>query len=81
MNRSKILAELEDIVRDLFDEYQGPVTEDLSAHDVEQWDSLGNVQFVVLIEKTMDVRFSTEEMASLSNLGELMTLIERKKPV
>ena len=39
-----------EIVRDLFDEYKGPVTRELCARDVEQWDSLMTVQLAVLFE-------------------------------
>lgn len=74
-----IPAELEDIVRTLFDEYDGPVGPDLTAADVEQWDSLANVQMMVLAEQTFGVRFTTAEIAGLANLGEMAALIKSKQ--
>jgi acyl carrier protein len=62
------------IIRDLFDDYDGPVTRDLSARDVEQWDSLANVQFVVLVEKAFGIRFLAREVGQFKNIGELLDM-------
>ncbi len=76
---SQIQPELEDILRTLFDEYEGPVTGDLTAAQVEQWDSLANVQLVVMAERTFGVRFTTAEITSLAHLGALADLIRAKQ--
>jgi acyl carrier protein len=49
------------IMRNLFDEYEGPVTPSLSARDVAQWNSLMNVQFLVLVEQAFGIRFELLE--------------------
>ena len=67
------------IVRDLFDEYAGPVTRSLSARDIAQWDSLANVQFVVFIERAFGVRFSSAEVARFKNVGELLDIVQVKR--
>lgn len=73
-----VLARFEPIVRDVFDEFDGAVTPELAARDVTQWDSLGNVQFMVMIERAFGVRFTTAEIGSLRNLGELSDLVAAK---
>ncbi len=78
MPSEEILSKLEEIIRDLFDDYQGPVTRALSAHDVDQWDSLANVQLMVIAERTFQVRFTNDEISRLRNLGELVDLIGRR---
>jgi acyl carrier protein len=67
------------MIRALFDEYEGPVTRDLSARDVAQWDSLANVQFAVLIERTFGIRFETREIGGFRNIGELLDLVAAKR--
>ncbi|MBI1406284.1 MAG: acyl carrier protein [Caulobacter sp.] len=79
MDDAAILAGLEEIIRELFDDYDGPVTPALAAADVEQWDSLANVQLMVLAERTFAVRFTTAEISGLANLGELAALIRAKQ--
>jgi len=67
-----ILDKVTDIIRDLFDEYHGPVTMETTADDVEQWDSLSHVRLMVMIEVELGVHFSTSEMQSFKNLGDLV---------
>ena len=75
MTQTEIIARIEPIIRDLFDEYEGPVTSALSAKDVVQWDSLANVQLMVMVERAFGVRFSTADIAGLKNIGSLAELV------
>jgi acyl carrier protein len=68
------------LIRDLFDEYDGPITRDLTAAQVPQWDSLGHVQLMVGVEQAFGVRFATAEIRKFANLGELIDAIDKKKP-
>jgi acyl carrier protein len=67
------------IIRNLFDDYDGPVTRDLSASNVAQWDSLANVQFVVLVEQSFGIRFRAREVGRFKNIGELLDMVEIKR--
>ncbi|QFS83112.1 acyl carrier protein [Roseivivax sp. THAF40] len=67
-----ILDKVTVIIRDLFDEYEGPVTMETTADDVPQWDSLSHVRLMVMIEMELGVHFSTSEMQSFRNLGDLV---------
>ena len=73
------LEKATEIVRNLFDEYGGPVTRALSARDIVQWDSLMNVQFMVSIEHVFGVRFTTRELGKFQNLGEVLDAIKAKR--
>jgi acyl carrier protein len=75
----KIFAKLSEVVRTFFDEYSGPVEPGLTAKSVSQWDSLANVQFMVLVEQTFEIRFTTQEIAQLRSLGDLARLIAAKR--
>ena len=67
------------IVRKLFDEYDGPVTPMLCAHDVAQWNSLMHVQFLVLVEKEFGIYFSSREVGQFKNIGELIAALQAKR--
>ena len=75
----EILARIGEVVRDMFDEYQGPISRELSAKMVPQWDSLANVQLMVQIEQALGVRFTSREIQGFQNLGELVDAVDRKK--
>ena len=76
---SDTLDKVTSIMRDLFDEYEGPVTRDLTAMKVPQWDSLGHVQLMVLVEKSFGIRFSADQIGKFRNLGDLIDAIDARE--
>jgi len=78
MTPTEVIARIEPIIRDLFDEYDGPVTSDLTAKDVEQWDSLANVQLLIMVEQSFGVKFASSEIGAIKNLGALAELVIAK---
>jgi len=49
-----------------------------TAHDIPEWDSLSNIQLVVAIEKKFNIRFTTSEILTFKNVGEMVTAIAKK---
>tara|TARA_A100001391_G_scaffold48774_4_gene29044 strand:- start:34688 stop:34933 length:246 start_codon:yes stop_codon:yes gene_type:complete len=78
-NQETILAKVSEVIRDLFDEYDGPITMETTADDVPQWDSLSHVRLMVMIEMELGVHFSTSEMQSFKNLGDLVNAAAKQK--
>ncbi len=55
------------------------VRDDLTADDVEQWDSLAHVNFIFAVEEEFGIEFTQQELADhMANVGELRDLIARK---
>ena len=54
------------------------MTRDLTARKVPQWDSLGHVQLMVLIEQTFGIRFSADEVGKFRDVGDLVDAIDTK---
>ena len=50
----------------------------MSANDVPAWDSLSNIRLVVAVEEEFGIQFSTGEVASLSNVGEFVSVIQKR---
>ena len=77
-SRQNILDLLTPLFQDVFDDDDVVATEDLSAKDVEEWDSLSHIRLVVAIEGDLNVSFTTGELAVLENVGQMVDLILRK---
>ena len=73
-----ILERVEAILRDVFDLPQLLVTPNLTAQDVEEWDSIAHIRVVVAIEQEFNVKFALGELQSLQNVGDMLRLIEKK---
>ncbi|MBP6312565.1 MAG: acyl carrier protein [Flavobacteriales bacterium] len=52
--------------------------DDLTAPDVEGWDSLTHMSIITALEKAFSIRFKLREINHLRNLGTLMDLIATK---
>ncbi len=76
---SQTLTELNDVFQEVFDDDEITVERETSAKDIEEWDSLMHVNLVLAVEKRFGVRFTSTEVASLQNVGELCDLIDRKR--
>ena len=78
MSRAEILSQITDIMRDVFDEDDLEVSEETSAEDVEEWDSLSHVRLIVAIERKFGFKFKNSEIESLKNVGDLVNMVETK---
>jgi len=75
---SDVHTRLTAIFRDIFDDESLVLRDDLTAEDVENWDSLTHINLIVAIEKEFRIRFTTAEVSGLKNVGELEALIAAK---
>ena len=50
-----------------------------NADDVEGWDSSMHVTLMLRVEKAFGVRFTSSQVASLENVGQLVALIDAKR--
>lgn len=74
-----IYQELTEIFRYVFEQGDLTVTPEMSAPDVEGWDSLANVQLFLSIENAFGIRFSTGELSGIENVGQLVESIAAKR--
>jgi acyl carrier protein len=77
---TEVWSRVNQIFQDVFGDDELAVTPTTTAQDVEGWDSQMHVTLMVNIEKAFGIRFSSSEVASLKNVGQLVDLIERRLP-
>lgn len=69
---------LQEIMRDVFDDPSITIRREMTAADVEGWDSLSHINLIVAIEKDFQLRFNLGEVKSLKNVGEMVDLLTKK---
>lgn len=77
MDEAQIYGRLNKIFEDVFDD-EIAVTSELSAKDVDGWDSLTHIRLVLTIERGFNIKFSTTEIGKLENVGDLVALIKER---
>ncbi len=73
-----IIQPLTDVFREVFDDDTIELHPEMTADDVDAWDSLSHVNLMIAIELKFGIEFKMNEIQSFANVGELMRSIETK---
>lgn len=77
MERQEIFEKLNEVFEDVLDLDETPnLTDETSANDIEEWDSLSHVQLVVAVEKAFKVKFTSAEIMKWQNVGQMVDSIQ-----
>ena len=53
------------------------ITRETCADDIEDWDSLEQINLLTAMEKKFGIKFQLADVRGLANVGDLLDLIER----
>ena len=77
MERQEIFEKLNEVFEDVLDLDETPnLSDETSANDIEEWDSLSHVQLVVAVEKAFKVKFTSAEIMKWQNVGQMVDSIQ-----
>jgi acyl carrier protein len=72
MGKGDILKKVNDIFIDVLEDDDLILTYETTADEVEDWDSLNHIHLVVAVEKAFKIRFTSQEIQSWNNVGEML---------
>jgi len=78
MERTEILTKLTPIFRKQFDNETLVLTNELTANDVERWDSLSHMLLITEIENLLSIKFKLKELNKMRNVGTMIDIIISK---
>ena len=78
MEQLVIFEKLTAIFRKIFNDETIVFSEELTANDVPNWDSLTHMLMIGEVENEFSVKFKLKELGKLDNVGSLVTLIKSK---
>ena len=77
MTEQEILNAVQDIFRDNFDDDTLEITRSTCADDIEDWDSLEQINLLTAIEKKFNIKFKLADVRGLKDVGDLLDLVAR----
>lgn len=77
MDEKQIMQDLQEIFRDNFDDDSIVLTRDTTANDIEDWDSLEQINLLTTIEKKYGFKFSLADVRNLADIGDMADLVAR----
>ena len=75
MTREEVLAKVNEVIQDVFDDEDIEVTEATVASDVDGWDSLMHITLIGTIEDEFDIKFAMKDVVGMKNVGQMVDLI------
>lgn len=75
MDKNQILADVQEIFREVLDNEEIEINFETVADDIEEWDSLSHIQLIVAIEKQFKIKFSSNELMEWKTVGDMIDCI------
>ncbi len=77
MDKQSIFNAVQEIFRDNFDDEELEITRETCSDDIDDWDSLEQINLLTAMEKKFGLKFKLDDVRGLENVGDLLDLIER----
>lgn len=74
----EITEKLNAVFREVFDDESIVISNEMTADDVDAWDSMSHVNLIIAIEMAFEIEFKQSEIQNFANVGELRQSIEGK---
>ena len=78
MEEHEILSQVVEIFKEELDNEEIELTMESTAKEVEDWDSLSHIHLMVAIEKHFKIRFTSTEISSFKNVGEMVETVKKR---
>ena len=78
MERTAIIEKLTAVFHEVFNDNNIVLSDEMTAKDVENWDSLTHMLMITKVEETFGIKFKLKELNKLKMVGDLISIIETK---
>lgn len=81
MKKTEIIEKITEIFREVFSDNNIVINDEMTANDVENWDSLTHMLMITKVEETFGIKFKLKELNKLKSVGDLVEIVESKVTV
>ena len=78
METSLVKEKIKDVLISVLDHNNFEMRDDLTAKDVDGWDSLSHMIIISKIEEMFTIKFKLRDLNKLKNMGSLVQVIQSK---
>jgi Phosphopantetheine attachment site. len=75
LNKFDVLDEISTIFKNVFDDNDLVITLATNSDEIEDWDSLEQINLLVAIENKFNIKFKIEDVLELENVGDMLELV------
>jgi acyl carrier protein len=78
MAENDVVARINNVFREVFDNPEIEIFDEMTASDVVGWDSFSHINLITSLEIEFDIEFTQQEAFGFKTVGELKSAIEAK---
>lgn len=78
MEKEAIIEKLTGIFHEVFGDDTIVLRDEMTASDVENWDSLTHMLMITKVEESFGINFKLKELNKLRQVGDLVSILETK---
>jgi acyl carrier protein len=78
MERTEVVSKLTAIFRNVLNDEAIVLKDEMTANDIEKWDSLSHMLLIAEIENVFAIRFKLKELNKMRNVGDMVDIILEK---
>ena len=78
MERATVINQLTPVFRKIFNAPDLVITDEMTANDVEGWDSLSHMLLIADVEAAFSIKFKLKELNKMRNVGDMIDIILTK---
>ena len=75
MSRAEVMDKVTAIFRELFEDDDIIITNETTADDIDDWDSLTHLELITTVEKAFGIHFSLGDINGFANVGAMCDCI------
>lgn len=81
MEKNEIMSQVTEVYREVLKSPGLVLKMEITAQDVDGWDSLNHTILMAEVQKHFNIRFSLKEIIKFRNIGDMVNLLEEKLKV
>lgn len=78
MEKTAVVEKLTPVFRQVFNNESIVVTDEMTASDVDGWDSLSHMLLITEVETAFSIKFKLRELNKMKNVGDMIEIIMGK---
>ena len=75
MEKTAVVEKLNPVFRQVFNNPSIVVTDEMTASDVDGWDSLSHMLLITEVENAFGIKFKLRELNKMKNVGDMIEII------
>ena len=78
MTRDEVVKRTEEIFRDIFNDPGLVINDSMTAHDIDEWESLNHINLLAAIQQEFNIKFALIELQQLNSVGAIINVTLKK---